>query len=113
MNKFLAFLSLFGSLSTLLCCAIPILLVTLGMGASLAGVISVFPQITVLSENKNIVFLIAGGLLFTAWIARYLAPKPCEGDACSISRDIGFKILVGSSIMFLVGLITVYAQSLI
>ena len=42
------FISLFTSLSTLIV-RLPALLVTLGMGASLAGLISVLPWITILS----------------------------------------------------------------
>ena len=45
-------ISLFTSFATLLCCALPALLVTLGMGASLAGLIGTFPSITFLSNYK-------------------------------------------------------------
>jgi hypothetical protein len=38
-------LSLFASSSTLICCAIPALLVSLGAGAALASLVAVFPQI--------------------------------------------------------------------
>ena len=56
-------LSLFTSIGTLLCCALPALLVTLGMGAALAGFISVAPWITVFSKYKIFIFVGAGILL--------------------------------------------------
>ena len=37
--------SLFTSFSTLICCALPALLVSIGAGATLAGIISNFPQL--------------------------------------------------------------------
>lgn len=105
MKKFWAFLSLFGSLSTLICCALPALLVTVGMGASLAGFISIFPQITFLSEYKEITFSVAGFLLLLAWAARYYAPTPtvCFDNICKETRDLSFWILVLSTILILVG----------
>ena len=56
----LPMLSLFTSIGTLLCCALPALLVTLGMGAALAGFISVAPWITAISKYKVVVFVVAG-----------------------------------------------------
>ena len=56
-------LSLFTSIGTLMCCALPALLVTLGLGASLAGMISAAPWITAVSDYKIPIFIISGGLL--------------------------------------------------
>ena len=53
-QAFFSILSLFTSIGTLLCCALPALLVTLGMGAVLAGFISMSPWITNISNYKNI-----------------------------------------------------------
>ena len=46
-------LSLFASTSTLLCCALPALLITLGAGAVMAGLTAAFPGIMWLSANKG------------------------------------------------------------
>ena len=46
-------LSLFASSSTLVCCALPALLVALGAGAALSSLVSVFPQVVWLSEHKE------------------------------------------------------------
>ena len=51
-QSFLSILSLFTSFGTLVCCALPALLVTLGMGASLISILGIF-LITVISEQKE------------------------------------------------------------
>jgi len=74
-------LSLFTSLSTLVCCALPALLVTLGMGAALAGLVTAVPQLVWLSEHKALTFGTAGVLLagagYMLWRARN---APCPAD---------------------------------
>ena len=64
-----AFLSLFTSTGTLICCALPALLVSLGAGAVMAGLIEAVPQLVWLGKNKALVFGIAGVLLLVsgAW----------------------------------------------
>jgi len=49
-------LTLFTSFTTLVCCAFPALFITLGMGATLAGLIGIIPWITKLSDYKLIIF---------------------------------------------------------
>lgn len=61
--------SLFTSLSTLICCALPSLLVTLGLGAVVAGLISNFPVLVRLSQHKLWIFILAGLFLsVNAWL---------------------------------------------
>jgi hypothetical protein len=71
-------LALFGSFSTLICCALPALFVTLGAGATLAGLVSHVPQLIWLSEHKIALFVFSGALLIIAGIARYRTRNaPC------------------------------------
>jgi hypothetical protein len=102
-------LSLFTSFSTLICCALPALLVTLGMGASLAGLVTIFPWIVIISKLKIQIFLIAGLLLI---ISSYLCWKgrnaPCPSDPiqakiCSKLRVINLIILLFSLVIYLTG----------
>jgi hypothetical protein len=92
MKKLIAFLSLFTSFGTLLCCALPALFVALGMGAAFAGLVGAVPQIVWLSENKlglfgtGAVLLAVGGAL--QWRAQF---EPCpldpvKADACQSAR---------------------------
>jgi len=72
-----AFLSLFTSTGTLICCALPALLVSLGAGAVMAGLIEAVPQLVWLGKHKALVFAIAGVLLAVSgawqWHARSLS----------------------------------------
>ncbi len=112
-------LSLFLSAGTLICCALPALLVTLGMGAALAGLIGAFPQITLLSEYKPYIFGGAGFMLTIAgymmWQARNL---PCPVDpkkakACARLRKISIGIYLFSVLVFLIGAFFAFAAQYI
>ena len=65
----LSFGTLFLSTGTLLCCALPILLVSLGLGAAVAGMVEAAPWLVTLSQHKawlfagTAVLLAAGGWL--------------------------------------------------
>ena len=102
-------LSLFTSLGTLLCCALPALLVTLGMGATLAGLIGTAPWITAISDYKAIVFAIAGLLIVFAGILQWRARHaPCPADpvkakACNRLRKFSWVILGTAAFLYLVG----------
>ncbi|WP_159518586.1 hypothetical protein [Sunxiuqinia indica] len=68
-SDFVSIASLFTSFSTLLCCALPALLVTLGMGAVVAGLVSDLPWLVTLSKYKEWTFIIAGTLIgFNFWL---------------------------------------------
>ena len=80
MNKqtFLPTLSLFTSMGTLVCCALPALFVTLGAGAALAGLVSAAPWLVALSKYKLWTFGISGALLLIAGIMQWRARNaPC------------------------------------
>jgi mercuric ion transport protein len=62
-DSLLGYLSLFTSLGTLLCCALPALLVLIGLGATVASVVSSAPWLITLSRHKNWTFTVAGLLI--------------------------------------------------
>ena len=102
-------ISLFTSFATLLCCALPALLVTLGMGASLAGLIGTFPSITFLSNYKEYIFIISGILISFGFLSQlnsknYLCPAdPVKAKLCSNIRKIGWVMLYVSLVFYLLG----------
>lgn len=109
MKKLLAFLSLFTSVGTLVCCALPALFVMLGFGAAFAGLVGIFPQLIWLSENKawlfsgGAVLLLAGGLL--QWNARN---EPCPLDpviarACTSARKASLHLYAATVAIYLAG----------
>ncbi len=108
-SKLASVLSLFASGSTLVCCAVPALLVALGAGAALSSMISVFPQLVWLSEHKVEIFSIAGAMLvlsgFMQWRARSL---PCPIDpvlaaACTRTRKVSLWMYFMSLAIYFMG----------
>lgn len=106
----LAVISLFASVSTLFCCALPAFLVTLGMGAVVAGVVSNFPALIWLSENKTAVFIIAGVLLIVSGFLRLRAARkatcpvdPVKAKACAMLKKISGIIYWIAAVFYIIG----------
>jgi hypothetical protein len=102
-------LSLFASTSTLLCCALPALLVTIGAGAVMAGISSNIPGYIWLTEHKVPLFILSGVLLAIAawsrWQARH-APCPIDpsaAKACARLRKMSGILLYASVGVYFVG----------
>jgi len=102
-------LALFTSSSTLICCALPALLVALGAGAALSSLIATLPQLVWFSEHKAEVFFIAMIMLVASgvlqWRSRYL-PCPSNPDlaeVCRRTRQRSLWIYLASVIIFLAG----------
>lgn len=51
-SRAFGYLSLFASFGTLICCALPSLLVLLGLGATVAAFLSAAPWLVTLSRHK-------------------------------------------------------------
>ena len=108
-HGFISTIALFGSFSTLFCCALPALFVSLGAGAALIGVVSTFPQLIWLSEHKVGLFIFAGVMLTLSGTMRYLTRNaPCPADpkkakACARMRKFSFGIFLFSLTMYCVG----------
>jgi hypothetical protein len=109
MKRTLAFLSLFTSVGTLVCCALPALFVVLGFGAAFAGLVGTFPQLIWLSENKISIFTVGAVLLmvggYLQWHSRQMACPP-EGElnaACSTTKDWSVWIYLASVGLYSVG----------
>lgn len=104
-----ATLSLFASTTTLLCCALPTLLVTLGLGAALAGLVSTAPWLVALTRYKVWLFAGSAALLALAFAAhRRSARLPCPADpaqarACQRLRRASAALLGLSALLWGVG----------
>ncbi len=108
-NKLITFLTLFSSTGTLICCALPALLVSLGMGAVLAGIAGNVPGLIWISENKLGVFVFSGIMLaangILLWINRN-APCPLDPklrQACVSGRTFSKRVYFLSMAVFGVG----------
>lgn len=107
--KSASWVSLFASASTLICCALPALFVSLGAGAALAGLVSNVPQLIWVSENKALVFGLAGALLLVSGLLQWRARNmPCPADpalaeACTRARRNSLRVYWFSLAIFLIG----------
>jgi FtsH-binding integral membrane protein len=91
-----AWLTLFTSMGTLLCCALPSLFVVLGMGATLVGLLGQFPALIWLSEHKAWLFGISIAMLVVTFFIRQRAknlPCPIEArESCERTRRMSAVI---------------------
>lgn len=73
--------TLFTSTGTLVCCALPIMLVSIaGMGAFVASMTSTFPILVTLSEQKAWVFALSGVMLGGAGWLLWRPGRTCPAD---------------------------------
>jgi hypothetical protein len=104
-----AWLSLLASAGTLVCCALPALLVSLGLGAALAGLVSAVPALVWVSEYKAPVFGVAASLLAAAGALQWrLRTAPCPIDpvlrqACLRTRRWSRWVWAAAVVLFTVG----------
>jgi hypothetical protein len=102
-------LSLFASSSTLVCCALPALLVAIGAGAALSGLVSVFPQLVWLSEHKVGLFSFAGLMLLASGTLQWhnrTAPCPLDPalrTACERTRKTSRWVWTTSVLLYVLG----------
>ncbi len=108
-NVGVAFGTLLASTTTLLCCVLPAVMVSVGAGAALVGLVSAFPQLVWLSEHKLLLFVVAAVLLAGSgamlWHARRL---PCPVDpaaarSCTRLRRISAVLYILSLITYVIG----------
>jgi hypothetical protein len=108
-NVGVAFGTLLASTTTLLCCVLPAVMVSVGAGAALVGLVSAFPQLVWLSEHKLLLFVVAAVLLAGSgamlWHARRL---PCPVDpaaarSCTRLRRISAVLYLLSLITYVIG----------
>ncbi|MBM3363588.1 MAG: hypothetical protein FJY42_13180 [Betaproteobacteria bacterium] len=104
-----AWLALLASGSTLVCCALPALLVALGAGAALSTLVSAVPQLVWISEHKTPVFITAAVLMTVGgWVQWRNRTAPCPIDpalrnACLRTRRFSARLYLFSLAMLLVG----------
>ncbi len=101
-------LSLLVSSSTLVCCALPALLVALGLGAAVAGLVSAVPGVVWFSEHKVLVFALAGALFLVSGWRRHADRAACPADpalalACGRVKRIATVLYWLSIVLYAVG----------
>ena len=105
-NRSANFFSLFASTSTLICCALPALFVTLGAGASFANLVGTFPFLITLSEYKIAISCFALMMIITAGLMNYKTARlPCPADpelgkVCLQTRQRSQRVYYVSTVIF-------------
>lgn len=118
-DSLINYFTLFGSMSTLICCALPALLVSLGLGAVLAGVASNVPALIWVSEHKIQVFIFSGTMLLLNGLLLWCnkdSPCPIDPklrDACISGRKTGRNIYFVSLFIFAVGFFFAYVAPIL
>ena len=106
-------LVLFASTSTLVCCVIPIILVLLGFGSTVAFLAANVPYLVELSQNKIWVFLITGLLLALGAWALYRPGRTCPTDpelakACNSAHKWNTRLWLVAVTLWVLGFATAY-----
>ncbi len=106
-------LILFASSTTLICCALPILLVSLGLGAVSAWLFASLPFLMSLVQYKAWMFgATAGVLAFTAWLlfrpGRACPADPELAELCENVRRWNIRFYWASVAVWLIGFGTAY-----
>lgn len=105
------YFSLFGSLGTLLCCALPSLLVLAGLGTTVASLLSALPWLVTLSHHKFLTFS-ASGLLISAsffntyWLVPRLRLRACSPEnpaSCASASRLSRIILWLAAALYAAG----------
>jgi len=112
-SRLLGYFGLFSSVSTLLCCALPSLLVLLGFGATVGSLLAAVPWLVTLSRHKEWIFaptalLIAANFYYVYRVVpRLLVQRgTCPADdpeACARATRFSRVILWCSTVLIAVG----------
>ena len=109
-----SWLLLFTTSGTLICCAIPITLVSLGMGATVASMAATAPWLVALSMHKGWVFGLSAGLIaLSAWSV-YRPGRACPIDpelaaACARADKWNRRFIWFSAVMWSIGFLAAFA----
>ena len=105
---------LFATVPTLLCCALPILLVSLGLGSVVASIYGdYFPFLRWFGLNEGITFGIATVILIvSAWVI-YRPGQQCPADpelaaACDNAKKWNRRFFWGAIVIYCVGVYSAY-----
>tara|TARA_R110000744_G_scaffold328403_1_gene434046 strand:- start:902 stop:1327 length:426 start_codon:yes stop_codon:yes gene_type:complete len=112
-KPYLRWITLFIASGTLLCCALPILLVTLGFGAVVASLNYNIPGLILLAEHKIWTLTIAALILMVlAWVIwrpnQHCPSDPELSTICKKSKLWNKRIFWLSSMIWFIGFFTSY-----
>ena len=106
-------LVLFTSSSTLICCALPILFVTLGLGAVSATLFETLPFLVTLAKHKLWMFIGSGAMLTLGGWTLYRPGRFCPADPvlaqkCEAAHRWNKRIWWVSIVIWVIGFFAAY-----
>ena len=109
MKKLLSVAALLGSVTTIFCCLLPAVFVALGFGAAFASLIGAFPQLTLLSEHKGLIFGTGAVLIvIAAFVQRRSRAAACPvdpklADGCRTAKSWSRPVLLAATLIYALG----------
>jgi len=112
-TKRVTLFTLFTTTGTLLCCALPILLVTVGLGTTVVALTSIFPFLVTLTHYKIWIFAFSGLMLALSGWLMFRPERSCPADialakVCNTTHKWNKRIYWASVIIWLVGFSAAY-----
>lgn len=106
-------LTFFTSTGTLICCALPIALVSLGFGAAVVSLTTALPFLIVLSQHKILVFGFSAAMLTLSGWLLYRPGRACPADPvlaakCDAADRWNKRLLIASAIIWTIGFVAAY-----
>jgi len=112
-QRALSWITLLASTGTLLCCALPILMVSLGFGAVVATLTSSLPVLVILAQYEPWMFGVSALLLgITAWVL-WVRPQQCPSNSalaerCAKAAVWNRRVFWVASVVWVVGFTSAY-----
>ena len=112
-QKGVTIFTLFTTTGTLVCCALPIIFVTLGLGATVVAITSAFPFLITLSQYKIWVFAFSGLMLVISGWLMFRSGRACPADpelekACNTAHKWNKRIYWSSVTIWGIGFAAAY-----
>ena len=106
-------LILFTSSTTLVCCALPILLVSLGLGAVSASIFSTLPFLLTIAQYKKLIFILSAVLITIAAYLVFRSNRTCPADPelaaqCERAHRFNKSAVFISSVLWFIGFTAAY-----
>ncbi len=104
---------LFASSTTLVCCALPIFLVSLGLGAVSASLFADLPFLVTLAQHKGWMFIGSGAVLLVTGRLLFRPGRTCPTDPklaqlCETAHRWNTRFFWSSSVIWVIGFAAAY-----
>jgi hypothetical protein len=112
-SLFFSTFALLASSGTLVCCALPIILVSLGLGSVLVALNIELPFLNSLANHKIWIFLFSGSLLLISAWQLYSARNLCPADpklaaSCQRIKKWSTRLFIVAALLWAIGFIAAH-----